>query len=202
MSEEIYKKEGVGIVVEALETNVKFKGVFDFTELYRQTRDRLVDKGYGAGGKWKFMEKLYQERHSTNQREGKSGWIWWRLSKQEEGSSYYTMHMDLDFHFRYFRDIEVMHEGKKLRVEKGEIEVVLHGYLVLDPGGEWEKHWFLKNVHELFYKRIWRKRRDSLKHTVIGDVYKIQNHLKEFFDLKQFAPPQELGFYPRGGGYQ
>ncbi|MBI1970256.1 hypothetical protein HYS47_00765 [Candidatus Woesearchaeota archaeon] len=190
------------IIIDGLNTNVKFKGVFDFTELYRQTRDRLVDKGYGSKPSWKYMEKLYQEKRTTDPREGKSGWIWWRTKKTEEGSTFYTLHIDLDFHFRYFRDIEVMQEGKKLRVQKGEVEVVLNGYMLLDPEDKWKKHWFLKHVLELFYKRIWRKRRDMIRNTVISDTYKIQNHIKEFFDLKQFAPPQEVGFYPRGGGYK
>jgi len=155
----------------------------------------VKDKGYATGATFKFMEKHYMERVYSDPRKGKETWIWWRTSKTEEGSTYYVLHIDLDYHFRFVQDIEVMQQGKKVKTQKGEVEIILDGWLELDPGDEWENHWFLKHVHELFYTRIWSKRREAIINSLRGDVYKMQALLKQMFEMKEFTPTKP-GFYP------
>jgi hypothetical protein len=185
----------MAIEFEALTTKVKYVGVFDLKDLYRNIRDLLQDKGYVGPDSFKFMETYYQERHNPDQRRGKEMWIWWRTSKKEEGSSYFRQHVDLDWHMRYIQDIEVMERGKKVRAQKGEVEIEFHGYLVVDPDDKWESHWLLKQVHPLFIGRIWAKRRETNVTTIRSDVYKFQQYVKDYLGLKQFGATT-FPFYP------
>ncbi len=192
----------MAVELPAFKTRVKYLGMFNSKELYRNTREWLADKGYVKPENIKYLEKYYSEKRSSDPREGTTIWIWWRTKKGEEKSSYYEMHMDIDFHFRFVKDIEVMVEGKKMKVQQGEIEVMLNSYLVLDPDDKWENHWLLKNFHELFYKRIWRKQRESRRGTIIGDCAYIQDKIKEFMEISRFGPKGEAfylkyGYIPR-----
>ncbi len=181
---------------DALKTKVKFLGVFDMKDFYRNIRDLMQDKGYCNSETYKFIETYYQERINPDPRRGKEMWIWWRMSKAEEGTTYVRQHCDLDFHMRYIQDIEVLEHGKKVRAQKGEIEITFDGYLLLDQEAKWENHWFLKQVHPLFYERIWAKRREANINTVRNDVYRFQQYVKDYLGLKQFGAAT-FPFYPK-----
>lgn len=189
----------MSVRIHGVKTRVKFFGIFDFKELYRAVRDRLTDIGYLKGDDYKYVEKYYSEKVSSDAKEAKTIWIWWRTHKTEEGSPYYEQHIDIDFHLRYITDMEVMVDNEKKKVQKGEIDVMIEAYLILDPGDKWENHWFLKTVHPLFYKRIWRKRREDRKNSTMTDAYKVQAMIKEFFEISHFMPLKGESFYPTYG---
>jgi len=180
---------------KSLDTKVKYVGLFDLKDIYRNTRDLLQDKGYISSSTFKFMETLYLEKIPSEPHRGKELWIWWRTSKTEAGNTYLRIHCDIDFHMRYIQDVEIMEGGQKIKVQKGEVEISLQGYIILDPENKWEKHWFLKQVHPLFYKRIWAKRRETYVNTSRSDIYTFQQYLKDYLGLKQFGA-KKFGFYP------
>lgn len=189
----------MSVKIDALKTRVKYYGMFDFKQLYRDVRDKLTDLGYVKGDDYKYIEKYYYEKESSDPREGKTIWIWWRTSKKEESSTYYEQHIDLDFHLRFVKEMEIMVDNEKKRVWQAEIEVLLESYLLLDPKGEWDNHWFLKTVHPLFYKRIWRKRREDRKNSTMTDCYKVQAMVKETFEISHFMPLKAEPFFPKYG---
>ncbi|MFO8016742.1 MAG: hypothetical protein R6U32_06560 [Candidatus Woesearchaeota archaeon] len=191
----------MSVPIHGIKTRVKFFGVFDFKQLYRDVRDKLTDLGYLKDDDFKFVETYYSEKESSDPKEAKTVWIWWRSSKGEEGSPYYTQHIDIDFHLRYMRDMEVMVENEKKKVQKAEIEVLFDAYLILDPENKWENNWFLKTVHPLFYKRIWRKQREDRKNSTIADCMKVQSFIKQTLEMSHFMPMRGESFF-QPYGYQ
>lgn len=191
----------MSVTIHAIKTRVKFYGMFDFKQMYRDVRDKLADKGYISGDKYKWMETYYSEKESSDLREAKTIWLWWRTFKTEEDSPYYEQHMDMEFHLRYLRDVEIMVENEKRKVQKGEIEVLFNAYVLLDPKDQWENHWFLKTVHPLFYKRIWRKRREAVKNSTTSDALAIQAFVKKIFEMSSFVGFTGEEFY-RPYGYK
>ncbi len=190
--------------VPCLSTSVKYLGIFDFKDFYRAFIDILRDKGY-LKKEFYFAEKLYFEKQSQNPQEGNSGWIWWRTSKMQEGTKYIQQCIDIDIHTRFMKHIEMMEAGRKIRPWKGEVEVNFEAYLLLDPYDKWKNHWFLKNIHTLYHTRIFAKRKDAWKVSTRNDCYWFQRFVKDFFELRQFAPSPELFYRPYGyklTGYQ
>ena len=106
------------IIIQALKTRVKYYGVFDFKQIYRDVRDKITDLGYMKGDDYKYIEPYYSEKESSDPREAKTIWIWWRTKKTEEGSTYYEQHINLDFHLRFVKEMEIMVDnencGKKI----------------------------------------------------------------------------------------
>jgi hypothetical protein len=193
------------VVVPCLKTSVKYLGVFDYKDFYRAIIDILRDKGYLNQTTFKFFEKLYQEKHTQNPKEGNSGWIWWRTYKMQQGTQYVMQCIDVDLHTRFMRRIEMMEAGRKIRPWKGEVEINFNAYLRLDPFNTWKNHSILKHVHDLYINRIFGKRKDIWKISTRNDCYWIVRFLKEFFELRQFAPAPELFYRPQGWrltGYQ
>lgn len=173
-------------------------GVFDFKQFYRDIRDQIEDKGYFKEDNWKYAEPYYSEKRSSDPREAKTIWIWWRTEKKE-GNPFYLRHIDLEFHLRFVKDVEVMVEGEKKNVQRGEVEVVFNAWLEIDPKDEWKNHWFLKSFLDLFVRRIWRKRREAEKWGTIGDCMYIQTMVKDYFEIHKFIGPPKESFYSTYG---
>jgi len=188
------------VTIEGIKTRVKFSGVFDFRDLYRMVRDYLQDKGYVQGDSWKYMENYYSEKHSSNPKEGNTVWIWWRTFKKgDEGSTFYTQHIDIDFHARFLKDTEMVIDGEKRRLQKGELEILFSAYLNVDPDNKWSSHWLLKGFLDMYIRRIWRKRREAVKWTTIGDCMFMQSAVKDYFNIKKYYGAQKEMFYPQFG---
>src|SRR3989344_3148257 len=108
-------------LVKGLRTRVKYYGIFDFKQLYRDIKEKLVDIGYmkSKDGAKNMMETYYSEKRSSDPREAKTIWIWWRTKKSEEASPFYEQRMNLDFHLRFVKDVEVMVDNEKKRAQQG-----------------------------------------------------------------------------------
>ena len=187
--------------VEGLKTRVKYFGIFDFKQIYRDLKEKLTDLGYlnSHEGSKNMMETYYSEKRSSDPREAKTIWIWWRTEKWEEGSPFYKQTLNLDFHLRYIKDVEVMIEGEKKRAQQGEIEVWVKGDLIIDPNNEWQNHWLLKHFLGLMVRRIWRKQREIKKNSTITDTHKMQAFIKETLEITHFMPLKGESFYDSMG---
>ena len=119
-----------------------------------------------------------------------------REEEGEKGTAFYERHLDMEYHCRYLQDIDVMFDGKKFKMQKGEIEVIFHSYLLVDPDGKWAKHWFLKHILDHYIARIWSKRLEVNINRLRSDTYYMQGHLKDFFKMKNLQRPVSR-FYPQ-----
>ncbi len=191
----------MAITVKGLKTRVKYFGIFDFKQIYRDFKEKLTDLGYmdSYSGSKNMMETYYSEKRSSDPREAKTIWIWWRTEKWEEQSTFYKQVLNLDFHLRYIKDVEVMVEGEKKRAQQGEIEAWVTGDLIIDPNDEWKNHWLLKHFLGLMVKRIWRKQREIKKNSSITDALKMQAFIKETFEITHFMPLKGESFYDSMG---
>lgn len=203
-------------VYNAYDTRIKFQGMFHLMHFYRMMREHLKDKEYVAtmttessgmpakkpakGGvaeeetgktDEKYMETYYSERISTDPNQGRSIWVWWRLSKDDWKNKYYRYRLNMDFHCRFIRDVEIMHEGRKVKTQQGEIEVIMRSDLLCDAHNKWETHWFLKHFHKFFYNRLWRLERDNKRQLLIDEVEFFANTIKKYFGLKTYDTPYD-----------
>lgn len=187
-----------GIKVPALKTEVKYLGMFVLKDFYRSLIEVLVDKSYTKRKFMRYMENYYMTKETPNPKEQNSIWFWWRTFKKHEKSPFYLLRMDVTTHLRFVRTKHIMWKGQKLRIAKGEIQVVLDCNLIIDPKDEWKNHWFLKHVRDLYVHRIWARRKDMIKNQCRGDGYFVQRFIKQYLELKQFGPESEIFYRPFG----
>jgi hypothetical protein len=195
------------IVSDIPEFRVKYKDVFHLKNLYVMMHEYLAEEGFfdqdqisSTGDGHRYAETLYMEKfvqkglHSG----GKEMWVWWRTIKMPETkySGYFRYKLDFDFHVVYMTDLEIMHQGKKMKINTGEIEIFIRPAVEADYQGTWAKHWLLKHFLRLYNQRILSQEFEKREKELWRDAYKFQGKLKQFLNMRTFIPVPEPFWHP------
>ncbi|MEK6828406.1 MAG: hypothetical protein AABX78_03580, partial [Nanoarchaeota archaeon] len=152
----------MGIIASVPEFKIKYIDVFSLRNFYIMLHQILLEEGWrGKDGDAEHadIETFYSENvfQKGIHKGGKELWFWWRASKYPEGkySGYLRNLLDIDVHTVYLQNVEIVHQGKKMTVQKGEIEVIFRARIESDYGAEkWENHKLLKHFKPVYEKRI------------------------------------------------
>ena len=104
--------------------SIKYEDVFNMKELYKAIRDWLITNNYVSAKSSEKMEHFYLEK--VNPSGAKEMWVWWRTERSPHDSKYFKYHMNVDFHILGMKDVEIMHQGQKLKANKGEVEIMIN----------------------------------------------------------------------------
>lgn len=191
------------------ETRVKYKDVFNLKNLYVMLHEFLVeDKWFGPGGptganpgaQHSDIEDLYLEKFDQKglHAGGKEMWVYWRLFKKPEGrySSYIRYRLNIDWHMVYMEKRNVMHQGKQVSVNWGEMEIIFNAIVETDYRKQWEKHWLLKHWRNIYEKRIVDQEIEKHIKVLYRDLYRVTGMVKKYLDLRVFMPTPEP-LYPK-----
>lgn len=187
------KAKRVGKRINAAKFSVKVEDVYDLKSLYKVIKEWLDEENYyDEYGDEKFREKLYLDRTTKG---GKELWIWWRTIKYPEGvkekTGYVRYLIDINYHVLGMNKVEVMNKGKKIKLDKGEVEVMITADLELDYRKEWEKHGLLRNFIDLFQRRIYKKELETHKTLLYKEAYRLQALIKRYLEAKGLFSPEE-----------
>src|SRR3989338_8677615 len=183
-------KNLVPIFPETNPMRVKYKDIFDLKGYYQFMREWLNEYNWkdeeGDGEHW---ETYYGER--IDFKGVRELWFLWRLMKTPEGSNKIRYYMDFDFHCVAITDTEVIKEGKKIKTNKGEMELKIWAYIERKFLTEFEEHPLLKPFGHLFAERVYDKETYSRKKELHQELYILQNAIKQWFKLKRHLPYEE-----------
>jgi len=196
-------------IVEIPQFKVKYSDVFSLRNLYIMLHEFLLEEGWvGVDGNadHEDIETLYSENVYQRgiHKGGKEIWFWWRAYKHPEGkySGYLRNLLDIDAHVVYLQDVEVVQQGKKMTVQKGEIEMFFRARIESDYQPEkWSEHWFLKHIKPLYEKRIIHAEIQKREKELWRDAYRIHSKIKQYLQLRTYVPVSEP-FFARTYGYE
>ena len=198
----------MGVIASIPEFRVKYSDVFSLRNLYIMLHEMLLEENWrGVDGNpdHEDIETLYSENVYQRgiHRGGKELWFWWRAYKSLEGkySGYLRNRLDIDAHLVYLQNVEVVHQGKKMTAQQGEIEMFFRARIESDYNNEWEKHWFLKYIKPIYEKRILHIEIEKREKELWRDAFRIQAKIKQFLQLRTFVPVPEP-FFARTYGYE
>lgn len=195
-------RPGSGTVIGEIRLDLRHKkSPFKMTPIYEMMHEWLMDEGYKPEGPSDtFYEKYYWQ--STNQR-GKDIWFWWRSFAGEDKtmSKYFEYHIDLEVQILGLNDTEVIINDKKEKMNLGEVNFSMRGYLLFDPKGELQKHPFVAFFYETFAKRWLRDQVVMHRDKVREDLYKLYGMIKKY--LEHTTSEEEFpNYHPEKGiGY-
>ncbi|MCP3684874.1 MAG: hypothetical protein GY861_19605 [bacterium] len=181
----------MAVVIALPQLEVTFREVLVIQYLYRVMHYYLIEEGWTdlKGDDYASKETLYLERKGTNkgpnERELR---IWWRLMRKT-GNPYYTYYMDVDINVIQITDMELMHKGKKIKVQHCELKVTINTRVELP---EWGTSPILKLIDNFYRMRLLRKNLDEHKKEIYREAYKFQGMIKKYLELKDFTPEVEL----------
>jgi len=132
----------------------------------------LKDAGYN------LKEYNYKEKLSSG---GKEIIIGWEANKKI--TDYFLYRIELDWHILTMKDAEVEIDGKKVKTNKGELEIVFKGTIVKDYEKRWEDkpiHKFLRGIYENY---IIRTTIDEYEDDIEDQTKELISDLKSFLRI-------------------
>ncbi len=179
---------------------VKYKELFHGKLFYKTLHEWLdeyewVDNETGVA---KYHEDIYIDR--TDQYGLREIWIFWRVKqipRYLKSNKYYEYKMAIDFHYVALKDVEIMHEGKKLKVNSGEVEMKVWLWIELDYKKMWQKSKVMRIFSQIFPRRIFKNELKAHERELYRQGHELQKAMKQFFRLKHFDPTGDLEpFHP------
>ena len=153
----------------------KMKSVFDLRDTYKHAKDWLDYYNYDV------VEKKYKHKEGTSGREIE---IVWSVTRPIDE---YTM-FDLEIKWLCLgvKDVQVSVGDKKVKMQRGEINVFVDAYLVLDWQHKWEETAFLKFMRSLFEKYLYRGHIEDLKGELWKEGWAFYNEVKAYLNIYEF----------------
>lgn len=194
-------------VGEPIATEVKFKDTFHLRNLYVMMHEMLLEEGWNGYNldDHKDIETLYSENvfQKGIHRGGKEMWVWWRGKKDVEGRTHgnFVWVMDIDIHGAYFKEVEVIHQGKKLLVNQGELDIFFRARIEADYSGKMRSNKIMKYFQDIYQKRIMARDIEMWEKFLWRELYRIQGKVKSYLGLRTFVPVAEA-FHPRKIGHE
>jgi hypothetical protein len=151
---------------------IKHRGVFDFPEIYRYAYTWYIDQGYD------LVEKNYTEKVTARGKEIEIEWVAVRKI-----SDYFRFNIKTNWRILGMTDVEVEENGKKVKVNNGDLEIKFSVTLEKDYEARWEGNPWLKFLRGLYDKYIIRARIDAYEGKLIGEVNEVIAQVKSYLAL-------------------
>ncbi|MBI2548503.1 hypothetical protein HYW21_04085 [Candidatus Woesearchaeota archaeon] len=181
----------------AAKWRVRHIGILNLKEFYRMMHDWFVELEYGTFEDKKFAESLMWEERS--QQYGRTIWFWWRGKFIPQKSSFHRRALHIECNCVNIQDKEIIREGKKYKVQSGEVNVYCKSILESDYTGAWKKNWLMKNLQEIYWRRMVHRTFQEHRLRVMEDADNLKETVKQFFNLtlweerpKAFFPPKAI----------
>ena len=191
-------------VIYAARFRFKYKDIFDFKGFYEMLHEWLNSKDWHDREGKDHYEDFYLEKIDPG--DFREIHIWWRPEKSNdllsEGTKFYRWKMRIDFKILALKSTEIMYQGHKLKVDKGEVEMKIWSFVELIGYKEWMKHPILKHFYQIFVRRILEADLTKQKTRLYRETYEMQNMMKNYLQMKLFLPItfgeqfHESGAYP------
>lgn len=156
------------------EGKVKYTGPFDLELLYRKLQEWIKRARFKAP-----REKRYVERVKPF---GKIVDISWDASK-EQLDGYLRMELEVKFLIVGLGDIEVDQGGRKIKLQKGDLEITFSSTLVRNAKGEWPDKSVMRRLYERY---VVPEKVEFYKIELYKDTEKVMDETKNFLALYRF----------------
>ena len=152
----------------------KFKqtGYWKYTDVYNLAFSWLKGAGYS------LKEDLYNEKLSSN---GKEVIILWTAEKKI--TDYFKFQIKLDWHILGMKDAEVEVDGKKVKTNKGEVEIVFKGTIIKDYEKRWEDKPLWKFLRGIYEKYVIRETVTEFEDDLEDEVKDMIKNMKSFLRI-------------------
>jgi hypothetical protein len=153
----------------------KFKhtGYWKYKEVYDMMYDWFKERDY------KLKENLYNEKILTNGKEVITKW-----EAEKKITDYFKFQIKADWHILGMKDVEIEVDGKKVKTNKGEVEIIFAGNLIKDYEKRWEDKPFWKFLRGVYEKYVVRETVDELEDELEDRVKEVIYDLKAFLKLE------------------
>ena len=152
---------------------VKYKGFFDYSKLYDFCYNWLVDENY------EVFEDEYSEKLSGEAKEVKIRW-----TAKKKISDYFRNLIKIEWHIIGMEKVEVQQNGKRQKMNKGDLKIKVSADLERDYEKKWEDNPFLKFLRGIYDRYIIRTTAEEYEGRLKGEANEFVEQLKSFLVLE------------------
>ena len=155
-------------------SKIKYDGIFDFKEFYKFCYQWASEEmGYS------ISEDKYAEKISGDSKAIKVEW-----SGARKVTDYFKFSVSIKFEVLNLTSIEATQEGRKIKTNKGSVELKIKGTLIRDYDGKFEKTATQKFMRSIYEKWVIRPRIDEYEGKLVGECDEFLSQAKAFLDLE------------------
>lgn len=154
-------------------SKIKYNGIVDFAEFYKFCYDWLKEETGLDISEDKYSEKIAGDSKNID--------IEW--SGERELTDYFKFEAKVSFRVVGLTNVEISEAGKKIKTNKGSIEVSIKGNLLRDYKGKFEKSGFQKFLRSIYEKSVIAARVEEFKGKIAGDCDEFLSQAKAYLDL-------------------
>ncbi len=154
-------------------SKMKYEGIYNLKEFYRFCYDWLKDETGLL-----LMEDKYKEKIKG---EGKDVEIVWTGIR--EVTDYFKFEVKVEFRILGLTEVEITQNGKKVKTNKGSVEVGVKGSVCRDYKGKFEKNAFQKFLRGIYEKSVIPSRIEHFHELLIEDCDEFLSQAKAYLDL-------------------
>ena len=155
-------------------SKVRYEGLMDFKEFYKFCHQWLSEE---TG--LELIENKYAEKISGDSKNIKVEW-----SGSRKITDYFKFQIEVKFEVLNLTNVEVTQDGKKIKMNKGSVEVSIKGTLVRDYEGKFEKTSTQKFMRSIYEKWVIYSRIKEYEGKLIEDCNEFLSQAKAFLDLE------------------
>ena len=155
-------------------SKIKYNGIFDFQALYKFCYDWLKEEMGISVSENKYAEKLSGDSKSIT--------VDW--SGGREMSDYFKSEIKVSFNVGGLTTVEITQDGKKIKTNKGSVEIGINGTLVRDFKGKFEKSGFEKFLRGIYERMVVPERIEQFQGKIVGDCDEFLSQAKAYLDLE------------------
>jgi hypothetical protein len=155
-------------------SKIKYDGLLDFKDFYKFCYQWLSEE---AG--LDVIENKYAEKISGDSKNIKVEW-----GGSRKVTDYFKFGIDVKFEVLNLTNVEVTKDGKKIKMNKGSVEIGIKGTLIRDYEGKFEKTSTQKFMRGIYEKWVIYSRIKEYEEKLVGDCNEFLSQAKAFLDLE------------------
>jgi hypothetical protein len=155
-------------------SKIKYGGIFSFSELYKFCYGWLTEETGLSVSEEKYVEKL----------SGDSKDVEFEWSGSKKLTDYFKISIAVKFKITGLINVELVQDGKKIKSNKGSVEISVKGILIRDYDGKFEATSFQKVLRGIYEKWIISSKIEDYRGKVFGDCDEFLQQAKSFLDLE------------------
>lgn len=155
-------------------SKIKYNGIVNFADFYKFCFDWLKEETGLGLGEDKYSEKLSGDSKNID--------VEWTGSK--DMTDYFKSEIKVTFKVIALANTEITVDGKKIKTNKGGVEVGVKGTLIRDPKGKFETNAFQKFLRGIYEKNVISERIEEFEGKIIGDCDEFLSQAKAYLDLE------------------
>ncbi len=161
------------LVVDGL--RLKYDGLFDVAELYREVEEWMKEKDME-----KEIKKKAEHVTSTGKR------IQWFIEIWKKPMDYAKQVVRINVLMENVKEVVIVKGGAKKKLNQGEVFIIFDAFLESDIAARWQQKplfWFIRGVYDRY---IWKMWTNKFEDELVKLTYDLHKRLNGFLNLYKY----------------